>query len=68
MMYYVLWDCECQCEIMRADHEAEIEASLHMLSGGTYMIYPCPNDFKIVRTEGRTKERDSVRILLESVV
>ena len=66
-MYYVLWDCECQCELMRADTVAEIEAMDGVFGGGTFMIYPCPKYFKIVKTEGRTKEQGSLRILLESV-
>jgi len=50
--YFVLWDCECQCELMRGSEE-EVIKHANMFGGGNYNIYECLEDHKIIKVESR---------------
>jgi len=65
MIYYVYWDCSCQCELFRGTlEECEHADRETIFGGGSYTIYPCLKGYKIVSVRGRT-DGSPLQIVLE---
>lgn len=64
-VFYILWDNECQCELLRGDDPIQLDEDGMIFGSGSHNIYPCFRGFHITKVQGREEGGFGLRITYE---